>query len=277
MSAEINARGAHARTALITGASAGIGAEFALQLAARGMDLVLVARRRNRLEQLATQLKEKYGVSVTVMAYDLADPGAPKSIAASLRDLDIHIDYLVNNAGYGVPGKLNTATWRTHSDFIQVLVTCVTEMTYLLLPAMQARGWGRIVNVSSIAGLLPGSGGHTLYAASKAFLVKFSESLFIENQGTGVNVVALCPGFTYSEFHDVTGTRELVSKLPKRMWAEAAVVVRTGIEALERKNPSPVVIPGWYYSWIALLTRLIPQSLLLRYMRRRAREFRNTE
>ncbi len=277
MHIENRSSAASRRTALITGASAGIGAEFARQLAARGMDLVLVARRRDRMEVLAQQLADQFGITTMVIAVDLADPESPKSIFSRLHEQHIHIDYLVNNAGYGVPGKFNTPDWKTHTDFLQVLVTSVVELTYLLLPAMQEKKWGRIVNVASMAALVPGSSGHTLYAASKAFLVKFSESLAMENQQPGIRVIALCPGFTYSEFHDVTGTRELVSKMPQRMWMQATDVVRSGIMAIEVKNPPPVVIPGYYYKWITLLTRFLPQGLMLRYMRRRAREFRNTD
>ena len=264
-------------TALITGASTGIGAEFARQLAALGMDLVLVARRRDLLQNIARELAEKNGINTTVITCDLADSDAAKSIVAELQRQNIQVDYLVNNAGYGVPGKFNTPDWNTHQAFIQVMVLAVIELTYRLLPAMQERGRGRIINVSSVAALVPGSSGHTLYAGSKAFLVKFSESLALENHDTGVRVVALCPGFTYSQFHDVTGTRELVSKLPKRMWSQTADVVRAGLVAIERKNPPPVVIPGAYYRWIALLARLMPQTLILRYMRRRAKEFRNND
>ena len=277
MSPENQASRTTRRTALITGASAGIGAEFARQLAARGMNLVLVARRRDRLEVLARELSEQHGVTATIIARDLADPDTPRSIASRLHDQHIHVDFLVNNAGYGVPGKFNTPDWQAHSDFLQVLVTSVAELTYLLLPAMQENQWGRIINVASMAALMPGSGGHTMYAASKAFLVRFSESLAMENQQTGVRVIALCPGFTYSEFHDVTGTRELVSKMPKKMWLQAADVAHSGIQAIERKNFLPVVIPGSYYRRIALLTRFMPQRLMLRYMRRRARDFRNAD
>lgn len=265
------------RTALITGASAGIGAEFARQLAAAGMHLVLVARRRERMQTLARELATRFGVTATVIAMNLADSDAPKSIVNSLKEQRIHIDFLVNNAGYGVPGKFNTPDWNTHADFLRVLVTAVAELTYHLLPAMQARQWGRIINVASMAALMPATGGHTLYAASKSFLVKLSESLAMENQFTGVRVIALCPGFTYSEFHDVTGTRELVSKMPGRMWLQTDAVVRAGMVAIERNDPPPVVIPGSYYRRIALLTRFMPQGLIRRYLRRRAKEFRNTD
>jgi short-subunit dehydrogenase len=268
--------GERRRTALITGASAGIGAEFSRQLAAQGLDVVLVARRRERLLELAAELKRRYAVSASVIRCDLADPNAAKYIVSRLHTEGTHIDYLVNNAGYGVPGKFNSSEWQSHADFLAVLVTVVTELTYLLLPAMQAKQWGRVINVASVAALVPGSAGHTLYAASKAFLVKFSESLAMENHESGVHVIALCPGFTYSEFHDVTGTREQVSKLPKRMWMDAADVVRSGILAIEQKQPLPVVIPGAYYKRIAILTRLLPQGLMLRYMRRRAKDFRDT-
>jgi short-subunit dehydrogenase len=137
---------------------------------------------------------------------------------------------------------------------------------------MQQRGYGRIVNVASLAGLVPGSAGHTLYAASKAFLIKFSQSLALENTGKGVNVCALCPGFTYSEFHDVTGTRSIVSKMPNWMWLSAEEVARQGIEAVERGEA--VWVTGRVNRAIKSLMKLLPDRFALRTIQKRSRSFR---
>jgi hypothetical protein len=137
---------------------------------------------------------------------------------------------------------------------------------------MQQRGYGRIVNVASLAGLVPGTAGHTLYGASKAFLIKFSQSLALENAATGVHVCALCPGFTYSEFHDVTGTRGLVSKMPKWMWLSADAVVREGLDAVEHGDA--VRVTGRVNRAIKALVKLIPDRLGLRLVQRRSKNFR---
>lgn len=181
---------------LVTGASSGIGAEFARQLAAGGHDLVLTARRADRMETLATELRERYATHVTVLPHDLADPAAPQMLCDTLEQRGLQVDWLINNAGYGVPGTLDANDWTTHADSLQVLLIAPTELAWRLLPGMRERGHGRIINVSSLAGHVPGPAGHTLYAATKAYLIKFSQSLALENQSAGVNVCALCPGFT---------------------------------------------------------------------------------
>lgn len=262
--------------ALVTGASAGIGEEFCRQLAAREYNLVLVARRADRLHALAEELRQRHGTASLVLPADLSDDGAPADIAERLRKEEIAVEFLVNNAGYGVPGRLVDVPWPRHEQFVQVMVTAVCELCWLLLPGMQALGRGHIVNVASVAGLVPGSEGHTLYGASKSFLVRFTESLALEARHHGVHVSALCPGFTYSEFHDVTGTREQVSRLPGYMWLQAEEVVRYGIEAVLRSPPRVVAIPGRFYR---LLVRLAGASPALgRYLTlRTSRHFRKLD
>jgi len=260
--------------ALITGASAGIGSEFCRQLAAKDFSLVLVARRRDRLETLAAELQREYAVDTRVYALDLAAIGAGADLVEKLQKENISIDFLVNNAGYGVPGHFTVPDWNTHADFIQVMVTAVCELTWRLLPGMIERKSGYIINVASLAGLVPGSAAHTLYGASKAFLIKFSESLAMENKTTGVHISALCPGFTYSEFHDVSGTRDLVSKMPSWMWMSAAEVVSFGIDAVTQKHKI-VAIPGHVNRAIAGLMRWLPMGISLRLIRRMSRFFRS--
>jgi short-subunit dehydrogenase len=259
---------ANQRWALVTGASAGIGAEFCRQLAAQGHALVLLARRRERLESLAEELRSRHGVETLVLTADLADPQAPAHIAATLDDADIEIDFLVNNAGYGVPGRLVEVDWATHEQFLRVMVTAVCELTWRFLPGMQRRGRGCIINVASVAGLVPGSEGHTLYGASKAFLVRFSESLALEADRHGVQVSALCPGFTYSEFHDVTGTRDQVSQLPGYLWLQAEDVVAYAIDSVRRHPPRVVAVPGRVYRLLVWLSGALPG--LGRYLTRRS-------
>lgn len=257
---------------LITGASAGIGAAFARALAARGHDVVLTARRTDRLDALAAELHGQHGVNATVLTNDLAGPHAVEQLCATLDERGLHVDWLVNNAGYGVPGRFDQNDWPVHADFLRVLVTAPTELAWRLIRGMRERGYGRIVNVASLAGHVPGSAGHTLYAASKAYMIKFSQSLALENLDTGVNVCALCPGFTFSEFHDVTGTRSLVSKMPGFMWQRAEAVVLEGIEAVERGEA--VHVTGRFNRTVKGLFKLMPDRMALRMSAKQSKRYR---
>lgn len=254
------------RTALITGASSGIGAAFAEVFAAEGWNLVLTARREDRLRTLAGRLATEYGVTVAVIPADLAEPDAPARILSELRAQALHVDALVNNAGYGVPGAYLRSPWSQHDAMLRVMVTSVAELTHLLLPDMLERGYGRIINVASLAGLVPSPGGHTLYAATKAFLIKFSEALGHEVRRNGVYVTALCPGFTYSEFHDVTGTREQMKTLPPWLWLDAATVARQGYDAVMAGEP--MYVNGGVNRTIAALVKFAPQRLIRAVERR---------
>jgi uncharacterized protein len=260
---------------LITGASAGIGAALAREFASHGWDLALTARRKDRLEDLAEEMKAKNGVDSLIITADLHQKSAPKAILKAISDAGRNVDGLINNAGYGLPGTFNTPSWKDHAAFLQIMLTAPCELTYLTLPGMKARGFGRIINVASLAGHLPGSMGHTLYGADKAFLIKFSQSLNLENTGTGVHVSALCPGFTYSEFHDVNNTRGLVSKLPNWMWLSAEEVAAIGYRAVEKNVP--VRVPGMANKTIAALSKIMPEPLAMGMMRRQTKNFRVTE
>jgi short-subunit dehydrogenase len=260
------------RWALVTGASAGIGAAVARELAARGSNLILTARRRDRLELLGAELQQRYSVRTESIEADLGDAAAPRRLCEEIARRGFTVDVLINNAGYGVTGHFPSQPWDVHAQFLQVMVTAPCELAWRLLPDMQQRGYGRIVNVASLAGLVPGSAGHTLYAASKAFLIKFSQSLALENARKGVNVCALCPGFTYSEFHDVTGTRSVVSKMPNWMWLSAEEVAREGIDAVERGEA--VWVTGRVNRTIKALMKLLPDRFALRTMQKRSRNFR---
>lgn len=258
--------------ALITGASAGIGAAFARDLASRGYDLVLVARRIDRLKDLADQVKEQYGAASTIAAVDLNLPNMPEKLAKALAARGQTVEVLVNNAGYGLPGHLLDQDWNSHREFLQIMVGAPVELAWRLLPGMLSQGRGNIINVSSVAGLIPGTAGHTLYSAAKSFLIKFSQSLSLEYRDRGVHCCAVCPGFTWSEFHDVNGSRELMNKLPKWMWLDADRVAREGVDAVLAGKI--VQISGMQYKAIHAMTKLLPERLLLRMTARRSSRIR---
>jgi len=260
------------RVALITGASSGIGEAFADVFAAEGFDLVVTARREDRLRAVAERLERQHGGRVHVIAVDFARRDAADRLCAELSARRIDVDALVNNAGYGVPGAYTVSPWSRHDDFLQVMVTAVAELTHRLLPAMVARGYGRIINVASLAGLTPPPAGHTLYAASKAFVIKFSEALSHEVRSAGVHVTAVCPGFTLSEFHDVTGTREQMKRLPRWLWMDARTVARQGFDAVSLGTP--VYINGRINRTIAALVRYLPQWLVGTVGRRLGKTYR---
>ena len=261
------------RLALVTGASAGIGAAFARVLAGHGYDLALTARRVDRLETLAEELSLRFGVEALAVAADLAEPDAPGQILDHLTAHGRTVDCLVNNAGYGLPGAYADTRLDDQRAVIQVMVTAPAELAHRVLPGMIHRGFGRIVNVSSLAGLLPGAAGHTLYGAVKAFQVRFSQSLHLETQSQGVHVSALCPGFTYSEFHDVAGTRaQITQSTPPWLWLGADEVAAAGYEAVEANRP--ICVPGAPNKSIAALTKLIPDEWALALMATQSARFR---
>jgi short-subunit dehydrogenase len=253
-------RTAPERTVLITGASSGIGAAFAEVFAAHGFHLILAARRDDRLRAVAARLERAHGVRAAVIVSDLSDPHAPSRLCAEITERGLSVDALVNNAGYGISGSYLDTPWDAHRAMLQVMVGSMAELTHRLLPAMIARGYGRVINVSSLAGLVPAPAGHTLYAATKALAVRFSEALSGEVARFGVHVTALCPGFTYSEFHDVTGTRDKVSTLPTWLWMDAAVVAQQGFDAV--MAGTPLHVPGRVNRTIALLVRIVPMSIV---------------
>jgi short-subunit dehydrogenase len=264
------------RLCLITGASAGIGAEFARQYAALGWDVALTARRADKLNVLAEELKQSHGITAMVIVQDLAKAKSVDKILMALEAQGRHADAVVNNAGYGLPGTFFNTEWKAQSDFIRVLYTAPVELTHKVLPGMAERGFGRIINVASLAGYVSGSAGHTLYGSVKAAMIKFSESVNAEAAAMGhddIHCTALCPGFTWSEFHDVNGTREDTNKMPKWMWMDAAPVVTAGINAVNKGKP--VVVPGKVNKALATLTRILPESLGRKLVAKQAASFRD--
>jgi hypothetical protein len=233
---------------------------------------VLTARRADRLESLAAELCSAHGCSVHVVVADLADPGAPARIFDDVTQAGIHVDALVNNAGYGLTGAFIDSSWHAHRDFLQVMVTAVAELTYRFLPAMLDRRRGWIINVASVAGLTPPTAGHTLYGASKSLVIKFSQALAAEVAPDGVHVTALCPGFTYSEFHDVNGMRAKVSRMPKWLWLDADRVAREGYDAVMRGQV--VSVNGRVYRALIQGIRFMPTWLVRLVSTRAARSYR---
>lgn len=222
-----------ARTALITGASAGLGEEFARQLADRGCNLVLVARRRERLDDVARRLREQTGTTATVIAADLAEPDAPEQIEQTLAEQGVEVDYLVNNAGAAGPDLLDERHWPSHRRYLELMMISVAHMCHRFVPPMRERGFGRVINVASVAGRVARAG-DTSYGPTKAYVVALSEGLAASLAGTGVNVTALCPGFTHTDFHATAGMMDMKAKSPSLLWYDADVVVAEGLRAVER-------------------------------------------
>lgn len=260
------------RRMLITGASAGIGAACAREWAARGWDLILVARRGDRLTALAAELHQAHDCDAVVITEDLSDPLACARLVDAVEARKLVVDGLINNAGYGVAGTLLSVPWSTHANFLRVLLWAPTELTYRLLPGMQQRGYGRIINVASLAGLVPSTAGHTLYGATKSYLIRYSQSLAQEVRAQGIHVCALCPGFTYSEFHDVNGMRSKVSKMPSFLWMDAKTVAQQAFAAVERGDA--VYVNGRVNRMIRTLTRWLPERLSLALVGRQSKHFR---
>ncbi len=249
------------RTILVTGASAGIGAALARVYAAEGWDLILTARREAPLRTLAAELAARSS-SITVLTADLADPDAPAALVEQIATRGLIVDGLVNNAGFSrTTGFLATDPVQ-HAAMIRVMLTAPIELSRLLLPGMVERGFGRVINVASLAGLMPATGGDTLYGPIKSFLIKASQGLHLELRGTGVHVTALCPGYTLTEFHDVNGSREEVSSAyPAWMWMTAEAVAQAGYDGVEANQPR--IVPGWRNRLLGAIPKLLPNDVAL--------------
>jgi short-subunit dehydrogenase len=252
-------------TALITGASSGIGLELASLAAQDRHDLVLVARQRERLESVGRGLAEEYGVRVSVLAKDLTDPSAPADIGRELSERGIAIDALVNNAGVGVYGFFSETSLDRELEMIQLNVVALTHLTKLVLAGMRERRRGRILNVASTAAFQPGPI-MAVYYATKAFVLSFSEALASECTDTGITVTALCPGPTRTEFEGRAGSPEEIMVRKKGFVMSAANVARDGWRGM--KAGKRVVIPGFANRFLVQAERVTPRRLVTAISRR---------
>jgi short-subunit dehydrogenase len=246
-------------TALVTGATAGLGAAFTRRLAREGHDLVIVARAADRLAAAGRRLAADHGVAVEALPADLTTDQGCAEVSARLADRDRPVDVLVNNAGMGLSGGFVNRPVEESIRLTQLNVLAVLRLTHAALRPMVDRGRGDIVNVSSVAGFTPGTRDST-YAASKAWVTSFSESLYAQTGGTGVRVLALCPGFVHTEFHERAGLN--MSALPDWLWTDADDVVAAGLRALRRGKA--ICVPGRQYQAIVGIARHAPRSLLRR-------------
>ncbi len=243
------------RTALITGASSGIGFELAHVLADEKSDLILVARNKEKLLALAEDLKRNNAINVKVIAKDLSQLSEVKALVEELKNENIH--YLINNAGFGYFGAFNQCDWKTTEDMIELNITTLTYLTHAVLPKMLENGSGKILNVASVAGFLPGPN-MAVYYATKAYVLHFSEAIAQELKESGVTVTALCPGPTQSQFMDVSGMAQ--SKLVKgRKLPTSKQVAEYGYKAMMRGQH--VAVHGWGNFVLSVLPRLFPRRL----------------
>jgi short-subunit dehydrogenase len=246
--------------AVITGASSGLGAMFAHKLAARGYNLLLAARRMERLEELQTELERAHHGRVEPFCVDLADDVLLEDFAKRL-ETEGPIDLLVNNAGFGTKGLFHLTDYARQVEMHKLHILATMRLSRAVLPAMIERRAGAIINVASVAGFFR-SAGSVSYCATKGWVIDFSEGLRVEldSMASPVAVQALCPGFTYTEFHDVLGSDR--SSVPKQLWMPAEFVVEKSLDALASRKL--IVIPGWRYKLVVFFGRRIPVWLRLK-------------
>jgi short-subunit dehydrogenase len=244
--------------ALVTGPSSGLGEEFARQLAARGMHLVLVARRRELMEKLAAELHLQHGTRCHIIQADLADPAVPKRVLDEVAAQGITIELLVNNAGFGIVGEVDNADIDRMLLMIRLNISALTELTYRLLPGMLQRGRGAILNVSSLSAFQPVAY-MGVYAASKAFVLHFSEALHCELKDRGITVTAVCAGVTRTPFFDIAGAS---GWLQKHASHPVDYVVKRSLKALVRRQQ--FTVPGWRNYLLTLLVRIASRARVVK-------------
>ncbi|MER5841067.1 SDR family oxidoreductase [Streptomyces prasinus] len=249
----MNAVDYRGQTTLITGASAGIGAEFARQIAARGSHVVLVARRRERLVALAAELTAAHGVQATVIPLDLSRPAAGRTLAEEVARRDLTVTSVVNNAGFGTFGPFHTEDPQRLQEEISVDVAGVVDISRAFIGPLRTSGTGVLVNVASMAAYFPAPN-MAVYAAAKAFVLSFTEALWQESMDTGLRVLALSPGATSTEFFDVVGTDSADGGAKRQSPQE---VVTTALRTLDRRTPPPSVISGRLNRMMASLGRAV--------------------
>ncbi|UQX03930.1 SDR family oxidoreductase [Streptomyces sp. RerS4] len=250
-------------TVLITGASAGLGAAFARGFAAKGCALVLVARDKERLEAVAERLGREFGTVCEVLPADLLDTEDREAVAARLADPARPVDVLVNNAGFGLPAPFPYSPYEDEERMLDLLVKVPLRLTHALLPGLRERRRGAVLNVSSVAGLLPTG----TYGAAKAWVTAFSESLRVDMEPYGVRVLAVVPGFTRTEFQERAGMD--VSALRDQVWLEPEAVVDQALRDLARRRP--ISVTGRRYQAYAFAARHLPRGFVARRMARERR------
>jgi uncharacterized protein len=258
------------RWALVTGASSGIGAEFARLLAARGMHLVLVARRTERLNELAAELHARHRSNCEVISSDLSDPREPAALFEQVAQRGITVELLINNAGFAVVGEVEKTDSERIEQMLRLNVMTVTDLTYRFLPGMLARGHGAILNVSSVAAFQPVAY-MAAYAASKTYILNFTEALWAELRGRGVSLMAVCPGTTRTELFDVAGVPGWLKRRPSH---SAEKVAKGALRALEKRKQC--YIPGWRNYLVTMLVRMAPRSVVVKESMRYFRPGRGT-
>ena len=265
-------------TALVTGASAGIGQEIARELARRGFGVTLVARREDRLQALAGELSSEHGVRAEALACDLTDPDARGELPGRVAGLGLRVDVLVNNAGFGTAGPYHRSDVDREVQQVRILIEAVADLTGRFLPGMVERRSGAVLNVASTAGFsaLPNMAG---YSAAKAWARAFNQAVHMEVQGKGVSVTALCPGPVETEFFDVAGPTPIEEVLPRPFWVDAPSVARAGVDALAAGKVE--VVPGHPMNALVQASRFTPQEVrmpvLRKFFRQRRRNDEQTE
>ena len=258
---------------LITGASSGIGAVFAQELAKRNKNLVLVARSEDKLQQIAEKLQAKYQIEIQAIKQDLTEPDAVNKIFTKLESQQINIDFLINNAGFGEYGSFNQTKWETQQRMIQLNILALVELTHKYLPIMIGNNYGRIINVASTAAFQP-MPYLSVYAATKAFVLNFTEALWAENRNTGVKILALCPGPTKTEFFNEAGWERFYTNSSeyKNTFDEPSEVVKTALKDIEKGNSYSV--PGRFLNQVITnIPRFLPREMIAKLVER---EFRPT-
>jgi short-subunit dehydrogenase len=244
-------------TAVVTGASSGIGAWIARLLAERGYDLWIVARRTERLKELQAEIEAKHPVGVSVLALDLAEPGAAEKLFAATEGAGVHVDVLVNNAGFGTQGHFDEIPWDKTSEQLRLNVVALTELTKLFVGPMKKRHAGHVLNVASVNAYLA-IPGYATYAAGKAYVRNFSEAVAHELRGTGVRVCCVCPGPTDTEFLGVAGHR--LSAFERMFLMSAERCARISVRAMFAGRR--LVVAGWLFTFLMWMTRFYPRRLV---------------
>ena len=245
------------KTALVTGASSGLGVDFARELAKEGANLILVARREERLKTVAEEIKQEFGVAVDVIPMDLTEAGAPQVLYDRLKAENKAVDVLVNNAGYGLFGMFTELSWEKQKQMLDLDIIALTHLTKLFVPDMVVRKFGAVLQVASIAAYQPAPT-YSAYAGAKSYVLFFSEALDHELRGTGVNVTTVSPGVTATEFLKIAGQKPTLYQ--RMVMMQSPEVARQGIRALLRQRRS--VVPGFINAFSAFLMRFIPRRLM---------------